>query len=77
MVLFSMSTGLHLNICSYLSFSQIYEPVTKGCTKNGTMHSKFHLRNLTKISEFKERTNNYLQKNNLQKITEKITDQTC
>ena len=34
------------------------------------MHSKFQLRNLTKISEFNERTNNYFQKNDLEKITE-------
>ena len=25
----------------------IFEPVTKGCTKNGTMHSKFQLKNVT------------------------------
>ena len=30
------------------------EPVTKGHTKNGTMHSKFKLRNLTKTSEEKK-----------------------
>ena len=38
-----------------------YEPVTKGRTKNGTMHTKFELRNLTKISEFIERTINSLK----------------
>ena len=38
------------------------DPVTKGCTKNGTMHSKFQLRNLTKISEFNKRTNNLKKK---------------
>ena len=40
-----------------------YEPVTKGRTKNGTMHTKFELRNLTKISEFNERTINSLKRN--------------
>ena len=39
-------------------FLNLYEPVTKGRTKNGTMNSKFQLRNLTIISEFNERTNN-------------------
>ena len=34
-----------------------------------TMHSKFKLRNLTKISEFNERTNDYFPK-----MTEKITE---
>ena len=37
--------------------------------KNGTVHSKFQLRNLTKMSEFNKWTNsnNYLQKKKLQK----------
>ena len=35
--------------------------------KNVTMHSEFQLRNLTKISEFNERTNNYLKNNNNKK----------
>ena len=30
--------------------------------KNRTKHSQFQLRNLTKISEFNERTNNYFKK---------------
>lgn len=30
--------------------------------KNGTMHSKFKLKNLIKISEFNRRTNNYFEK---------------
>ena len=46
------------------------EPVTKGHNKNGTMHSKFQLRNLTIFFLFNERTNNYLQKNDIEKITE-------
>ena len=50
------------------------------------MHSKFQLRNVTKISEFIERTNNYLEKKKKRKReekrkkeeekTEKRTDQT-
>ena len=36
------------------------------------MHSKFQLRNLTKISEFIERTNNDFQKNDIDNW-----DQTC
>ena len=39
------------------------------------MHSKFQLRNLTKVSEFNERTYNYLQKKNTKKKDiEKITE---
>ena len=44
--------------------------VAKGHTKNGTMHSKFQLKNVTNTSEFNERTNNYFQKNYIEKITE-------
>ena len=44
--------------------------MTKGCIKNRTMHSEFQLRNLTNISEFNERTSNYLQKADIEKITE-------
>ena len=50
-----------------------YEPMTVGCTKKreGTMYSKFQLGNLTKISDFSERTNNYFKKkNDIAKITE-------
>ena len=37
--------------------------MTKDCQKDGTMHSQFQLRrNLTKVSEFNERTNHYLKK---------------
>ena len=36
------------------------ESATKGRTKNGTMHSLFQLKTLTKLSEFNERTSNYL-----------------
>ena len=35
--------------------------------KNGTMHQQFQLRNLTKSSDFNERTNNYLEKNDIEK----------
>ena len=54
-----------------------FEPVTKGRTKkNGTMHSKFQLRNWTKLSKFNERTNNYF-KTKTNKKGRNITDQTC
>ena len=60
-----------------MSYIYISEPVTKGRAKNGAMHSKFQLRNLTKISEFNERTNNCFQKNDVEKITETKSVNIC
>ena len=48
----------------------LFEPVTKGCTKNGTINA---LKISTKISEFNERTSSYFKKkkkNDIEKITE-------
>ena len=47
------------------------ESATKGRTKNGTMHSQFQLKTLTKLSEFNERTSNYLTNKQTNKQTTK------